>query len=174
MLCLAGIGLNSFIVFCNSWKNFSEFASGVFKNRPGNTNWVPYTYSAAEVAESSLGAVLSPNKTQGRWATHCGPANRARSASFSLLCSLSTIPLLCGWNAVVGECLMFSKAHNAAHKLDVNCVPRSEVMVVGTPNLAIHPWNKAAAQSVAEVAVIGMASGHRVDLSMTVKRCVKP
>jgi hypothetical protein len=69
---------------------------------------------------------------------------------------------------------MFSKVHNAAHKLDVNCVPRSEVMVVGTPNLVIHPWNKAAAQSVAEVAVIGMASGHRVVLSMTVKRCVKP
>ena len=57
----------------------------------------------------------------------------------------------------------------AAQSAAVNCGPLSLVMVVGTPNLWIHPCSSAVAQSAAEVADIGIASGHLVVRSMTVK-----
>jgi hypothetical protein len=46
-----------------------------------------------------------------------------------------------------------------AHKEDVNCGPLSLVMIAGTPNLWIHPWRRAAAQSAAVVDASGSASG---------------
>jgi hypothetical protein len=47
-------------------------------------------------------------------------------------------------------------------------------MISGTPKWAIQPLNRAAAQSVAVMEERGIASGHRVDLSTTVNRYVKP
>ena len=43
-----------------------------------------------------------------------------------------------------------------------------------TSFLEIHPWNMAEAHSSAEIPVRGIASCHLVDLSMHVKRYVKP
>jgi hypothetical protein len=76
----------------------------------------------------------------------------------------------CGWYAVVGEWLMLSRLHRAAHKADVNWAPLSEVMVAGTPNLEIQLVKRALAQSAAVMAGSGIASGHRDVLSMTVNR----
>ena len=45
--------------------------------------------------------------------------------------------------------------HNILHTADVNCTPRSVVMMAGTPNREIHPATKASAQSVAVVEVRG-------------------
>ncbi len=67
-------------------------------------------------------------------------------------------------------CVIDSKEHRACHREDVNCAPLSEVMYAGTPNLWIQPVNNAVAQSAAEIPEIGMASGHLVVLSTTVKR----
>jgi len=60
------------------------------------------------------------------------------------------------------------------HKEEVNCAPLSLVMVSGTPNLWIHPWSRADAQSAAVVDDRGIASGQRVVRSMTVNKNVKP
>ena len=56
----------------------------------------------------------------------------------------------------------------------MNLAPLVDVMMAGTPNLAIHPWNIACAQAAADVDCRGIASAHLVVLSMTVKRWVKP
>jgi hypothetical protein len=69
-------------------------------------------------------------------------------------------------------CLMFRSLQRAAHTVDVNCGPLSLVIAAGSPNLWIHPEKRAAAQSAAEVAETGTASGHLVVLSMMVNRCV--
>ena len=53
---------------------------------------------------------------------------------------------------------------------EVNCAPRSEVILAGTPNLEIQPETKARAQSLAEVEDRGMASGQQEVLSKMVKR----
>jgi hypothetical protein len=60
----------------------------------------------------------------------------------------------------------------AAHTELANCGPRSEEIVAGTPNLDTHPSIKADAQLSAVVLARGIASAHRVVLSITVKRCV--
>ncbi len=68
------------------------------------------------------------------------------------------------------EWLRLSRPHRAAHKGDVNWAPLSEVMVADTPNLGIHPANRALAQSVAVMEESGIASGHRNVLSITINR----
>ncbi|MFN9907902.1 MAG: hypothetical protein ACK56F_17525 [bacterium] len=57
--------------------------SAVSRIWPGNTSGAPKTTSAAETPVSSVGAALSPIRTQGRCSGQSGPARRARSASFS-------------------------------------------------------------------------------------------
>jgi hypothetical protein len=69
---------------------------------------------------------------------------------------------------------MFNKEQMADHKEDVNCAPRSLVMIAGTPKRDIQPWNIAEAHSAAEIPAKGITSGHLVDLSIQVKRYVKP
>jgi hypothetical protein len=69
---------------------------------------------------------------------------------------------------------MERRVQRLAHNEDVNCGPLSLVIVSGTPNLWIHPWRRAAAQSAAVTEVSGIASGQRVVLSMTVNRYENP
>ncbi len=57
---------------------------------------------------------------------------------------------------------------------EVNCVPLSEVMVCGTPNLVIQVEQKTSAQAEAVMEDRGMASAHRVVRSTMVKMCVFP
>ena len=64
--------------------------------------------------------------------------------------------------------------HSMLHTADVNCTPRSVVMMAGTPNREIHPTTKASAQAVAVVELRGSTSTHLVVLSMIVMTCVKP
>ena len=53
-------------------------------------------------------------------------------------------------------------------------VPRSEDISDGVPNPAIHWLNKARTHVKEEISANGIASGHLVNLSTTVKRYVKP
>ena len=48
------------------------------------------------------------------------------------------------------------------------------VIVEGTPNRAIQPSTKACATASAVIVVIGMGSGHRVNLSIHVSRYPNP
>ncbi len=49
------------------------------------------------------------------------------------------IPLDCRCYAVVWLCWMLSKLNRAAHRKEVNWVPRSDVMTASTSNLLTHP-----------------------------------
>jgi hypothetical protein len=66
--------------------------------------------------------------------------------------------------------LMPKRLHRAAQVADKNCVPLSDVMVSGTPNLAIHEATNASVQTEASMFFNGTASNHLVDLSMMVSR----
>jgi hypothetical protein len=57
---------------------------------------------------------------------------------------------------------------------EVNCGPRSEVIMAGTPKWDIHEVRRAWAQSAAVVEESGTTSGHLVVRSMMVNRCVNP
>ena len=70
-------------------------------------------------------------------------------------------------------CLILSREQMADHRDEVNLASLSLVITAGTPIIEIHPWNMAEAHT-AEIPVRGIASGHLVDLSMHVKRYVKP
>ena len=70
--------------------------------------------------------------------------------------------------------MILSREQMADHRDEVKWVPLSLVITAGTPNLEIHPWNMVEAHSAAEIPVRGIASDHLVDLSMHVKRYVKP
>jgi hypothetical protein len=59
-------------------------------------------------------------------------------------------------------------------RADVNCVPLSEVIVLGTPNLVIQVEQNASAQAEAVMEDRGTASAHRVVRSTMVKMCVFP
>ena len=59
------------------------------------------------------------------------------------------------------------------HSEDVKGVPLSDVMCCGTPWAAIQLM-RAFRQDWVVASVMGMASGHLVDLSMIVKRYLKP
>jgi hypothetical protein len=65
-------------------------------------------------------------------------------------------------------CLIPNLVITAPHSAEENCTPLSEVMLVGTPNLAIQPATKPAAQSAAVVTLSGKASAYRVEQSTTV------
>ena len=59
-------------------------------------------------------------------------------------------------------------------RADVNCVPLSEVIVLGTPNLVIQVEQNASAQAEAVMEDRGTASAHHVVRSIMVKMCVLP
>ena len=71
-------------------------------------------------------------------------------------------------------CLILSREQMAEHRDEVNWALLSLVITAGTQNLEVHPWNMVEEHSAAEITVRGIASGHLVDLSMHVKRYVKP
>jgi hypothetical protein len=141
---------------------------------PGRASGAPNTNSAAEIPEFSRGAALSPSMTHGRCENQSLLAKRARRASLSWRWKRSTATFACGWKEVVILCLIPNLAVMAAQKEEVNCTPLSEVTTAGTPYLATHPAMNASAQSAAAVALSGKASAQRVDLSITVSRCVNP
>jgi hypothetical protein len=98
---------------------------------------------------SLRGVDRRPRRTQGSSAAQVVVAPQARRAFFRWQCSLSTIPLACGWYAVVGWCLICNKRDIEFQILEVNCAPLSDVMMASTPNLQIHPEKNAAATSAA-------------------------
>ena len=57
----------------------------------------------------------------------------------------------------------------SVHSEEVNCVPLSEVRLLGTPNLATQPRMRALAHVLAVMSGTGIASGHLDHLSTIVK-----
>jgi len=59
-------------------------------------------------------------------------------------------------------------------RVEVNCVPRSDVRRPGTPKQATQVAMKASAQVAASIPARGMASGQQLDRTTMVKRYFKP
>ena len=59
----------------------------------------------------------------------------------------------------------------AAHREEVNWVPRSEVIKRGRPNLDTQLKRKARQMVTVEVSAMGIASGHLEKRSTMVRRC---
>ena len=141
---------------------------------PGTVRGEPYTRSAGDALRSSFGVVRRPRSTQGNSSAQFGPVSRALSAALTVLCSLSIIPLACGWYAVVGCSSVPRRLDIALQRSETNCVPLSEVMWLGTPKRAIQPWTYACAIVLVSMSLIGKASGQRVKRSITVRRYLQP
>ena len=75
---------------------------------------------------------------------------------------------------MVFMCSICRKEVRCDHSADVNCVPLSDVIVCGTPNLAIQVEQNASAQAEAVMEDRGTASAHHVVRSIMVKMCVLP
>jgi hypothetical protein len=75
---------------------------------------------------------------------------------------------------VVCTCLIPSSLVRPAHREEVNWRPWSEVMMVGTPNLATQDDMRASTQSSAAMVCKGVASSHLDDLSTIVNNYLKP
>ena len=135
---------------------------------------MPYTASADEMPDTSLGAVRIPKRAQGRCSCQAAPQFLAFRASFSLLWNLSTSPLLCGWYAVVMICCMPRVLQRHFHTAPENCDPRSVVMVPGTPKRATQCAVKLSAQFSAVMSERGTASGHLVVRSTMVSKYLLP
>lgn len=71
-------------------------------------------------------------------------------------------------------CERLRRAEICAQSEEVNCDPRSVVMVCVTPKREIHAETSASAHEEAVVEDRGTASGQRVVLSTMVRRCVLP
>ncbi len=71
-------------------------------------------------------------------------------------------------------CSICRKDVRCDQSAEVNCVPLSDVIVCGTPNLAIQVEQNASAQAEAVMEDRGTASAHRVVRSTMVKMCVFP
>ena len=67
---------------------------------------------------------------------------------------------------MVFTCLMPSGDLNCCHMADENCVPLSDVRVVGTTNLASQANRKTAEQVLAVISFSRIASSHLVVQSM--------
>jgi hypothetical protein len=130
------------------------------KNSLGNTIGAPKTASAGERLVSSLGCAQSPRSTKGNSSDQFAAVACARSASLRRWCSLLTAPFDSGWYAVVCRCEILSISQSLNQRLEVNCGPRSEVIVSGTPKREIQERVKAFAHASTDVSETGTASIH--------------
>ena len=89
--------------------------------------------------------------------------------AFSWQWKRSTSPLHFGWKEVVLLILILSSDDSSFQRLDINCLPLSDVIPNGIPNRDIHVI-RALVQSSAVWSFMGMASGHHVYLSMIVNK----
>ncbi len=64
-------------------KKWAADCSAASTNLPGKTMGVPYTSSVEDMALSSLGVVLMPSSTKGRWDSKAWLANLAFRPSLS-------------------------------------------------------------------------------------------
>jgi hypothetical protein len=143
-------------------------------NSAGSATGAPYNSSADDTALSSLGAARNPKRTQGRCSGQAAPARRARRASFNWRCALSTMPFDWGWYAVVREWSTPSRLHMFVHSAEQNWQPWSDVITLGTPNLATQPVKRASTQAAVSIDRSGIASSQRVDLSIMVNKYTYP
>ena len=66
----------------------------------------------------------------------------------------------CGWEDMVGECMISRNLQRLIQIELVNCAPRSEVITDGTPKVGIQKHSKTLAHSSAVVDWRGFSSGH--------------
>ena len=151
-------------------RNFSSGSSRVSTKEDGRERAEPYTISAAEVPESSMGFARRPSMTQGRSFTQVEAASRALNAAFKRRWNRSTIPFDCGWYGVVKICSIPSSLQKLDQRVLVNWVPWSVVIVDGAPKHTIQAVTKALRQVSAEMLDRGIASGQWVVRSMMVSR----
>ena len=137
------------------------------KNCPGSRKVVPYTSSELEQPKSSLGTDLIPSNMRGSSSIQLWLLSLAFNDDFNCRWNLSIIPLHCGWNDVVFLVCIPRLFANSFHSRETNCLPRSDVIFIGTPNLDIH-MSKALQHVDVIISFIGIASGQRVNRSIIV------
>lgn len=91
-------------------------------------------------------------------------------AAFKVRFMISTFPFACGWYGVVLICLQPSNLVNSTKMLDVNCRPKSVVILAGVPKRLIHPSMKDVATDLAVMSGMGTASGQFVKRSTIIKQ----
>ena len=79
------------------------------------------------------------------------------------------MPLAAGWYAHVQESLHPKNSQSECQKLDVNCFPRSQVMIEGQPKLATQYKRNALTMVSVSMLQRGIAWHQRVNLSTIVK-----
>ena len=143
-------------------------------NWPGRTRGVPYINSDCEAPKSSSWVALIPYMTHGRWSIQLCPVSRAASMAFNCWWNLSTIPLACGWYAVVWCREVPSNRAMSDHNWEMNWTPLSEMILAGMPNRDTH-WPRNALATVAKAMFgIQMASGHREKQSTIINMYANP
>ena len=143
-------------------------------NELGTEVVVPNTLSDGERSSSVRGVTLRPRRTRARSSAHVSIEPLARRASLRRLCSLSTRPLLCGWNDVVNWCSIPLSLHSVCHVEEVNCVPRSVMMAEGNPKTDIQCDKNVFHTVSVVISAIGTAIGNLVVLSMIVSIYLQP
>ena len=129
----------------NSSACISDFV--VSKNSPSKCSVVPNINSALEHPMSYFGDALIPSIINGRVSVQLLFNSLALIDAFNCRCNLSTIPLHCGWQAVVLFVVAPINSLSYCQSLDMNCRPVSEVIFEGVPYVDIHD-NKALAHDV--------------------------
>ena len=127
----------------------------------------PYRTSAGEAFRAACGVVLRLSKTHGNFFDQSLPWQLAVSAVLRVRWHCFIMPLHSGLYVVVCFNLNPKLSEREVNKLEVKFVPLSVTSVSGMPCLLIH-CIRALAEHSAVAAVIGMASGQRVALSIMV------
>ena len=110
--------------------------------------------SETERPESSLGTVLNPNKTRGRWRTVEGLDH----------------PIALRMEGALVEAKIPREEQTPDQMKEVNWAPLSEVRMAGIPNLKIQVERKARTQDAAEMEANEATSGQQVVWSIMVRR----
>ena len=146
-----------------------------WKQRPGIRSGVPDMTSAADIAMSSLAALLMPSRTQGSDHVHDLLACTAQCReSLRVRWNRSTMSFSCGCYEVVAVTLMPNLDRDLLQAFEVNWAPLSVVTVAGTLNHDTHESMNAWITVSAVASAMGTASGHRVVRSTKVTRYLNP
>ena len=97
--------------------------SGLPRNSPGMMSGAPYTAPETERLESSLGNILKPKRTRGRWRNQSEPENREPRADLREQWKPSIMPLLWGLKTVIVEAEIQKGGQTPAQTEEGNWAP---------------------------------------------------
>lgn len=165
-----GVGRSAVIVFLSSFtKSVADWVFDSVRNSPGMRRVVPNTSSAGVAPISGLMVQRRPSRMIGNLADQFS-GSVATMAALRVRCRRSIIPLACAWYRDERKWSIPRRRLNSEKRQLSNCRPWSVVTCVGIPNVEIQCAMSADATVVAVMSMIGMAVGHRVTRSITVRQ----